>query len=267
MIRSIRQPLLPVAGLLTAALAIPLARADSAPPPPVGWTGQGQAGLVLARGTLDTTTANLKFDATDTIGDWKDLVHVAFLYGESGTVSSAQRLEGSWETDYNFSKRTFVFGSVNGEDDHFDGFVYQVTLATGVGHKFIDSDTTKLTGTVGIGYRRLQTETLAAADDNGFIERTPGPSNSDAVATAGLDYAQQITKTTKLTDKLLVQAGGLNTSVANDFAVAVNMTRSLALSVGYGIRYNSAPPTGTKSTDQLFTVNVVYSFNQLPNPK
>lgn len=257
MIRSIRQPLLLAAGLF----ALPLAYAD-APPPPVGWTGQGQAGIVLARGTLDTTTANAKLDATDSIGDWKYLAHLAFLYGESGKVSSAQRLEGSWETDYNYSKRMFVFGSVNGEDDHFDGFVYQATLAAGVGYKFIDSDTTKLTGSVGIGYRRLQTETLAAADANGFVERTPGPSSSDGVGTAGLDYAQQLTKTTKLTDKLLIQSGGLNTSVANDFAVAVNMTQTLALSVGYGVRYNSQPPAGTKSTDQLFTVNVVYSFNQ-----
>jgi hypothetical protein len=77
MIRSIRQPLLLAAGLF----ALPLAYADPPPPPPVGWTGQGQAGLVLARGTLDTTTANVKFDATDTIGDWKDIAHLAFLYG------------------------------------------------------------------------------------------------------------------------------------------------------------------------------------------
>ena len=266
MFRLIRRPLLPVAGALTVALTVPVAHADNTPPP-VGWTGQGQAGVVLARGTLDTTTADLKLDATDTIGDWKHLTHLAFLYGESGKVSSAQRLEGLWQTNYNFTKSAFVFGSVNGEDDHFDGFVYQVTLATGLGYKIIDSDITKLTGNVGFGYRRLQTETLAAADPNGFTARTPGPSTSDAVGTAGLDYSQQLTKTTKLTDKLLVQSGGLNTSIANDFAVAVNMTRTLALSVGYGMRYNSAPPTGTKSTNQLFTVNLVYSFNPPPPAK
>jgi putative salt-induced outer membrane protein len=256
MTRSIRQPLLLAAGLF----ALPLAYAET--PPPVGWTGQGQAGLVIARGTLDTTTANVKFDATDTIGDWKDVAHLAFLYGESGKASSAQRLEGQWETDYDYTKSAFVFGSIAGEDDHFDGFVYQVTLSTGLGYRLIDTDATKLTGNLGFGYRRLQSETLAAADANGFIERTPGPSTSDGVGTAALDYMQQVTKTTKLTDKLLIQSGGLNTAVSNDFAVAVNMTQALALSVGYGMRYNSAPPAGTKSTNQLFTINVVYAFNQ-----
>ena len=257
MIRSIRQPLLLAAGLF----ALPLAHADDAPP--VGWTGAGQAGLVLARGNADTTTANVKLDATDTIGDWKHLVHLAFLYGESANITSAQRLEGGWQTDYSFSKKLFVFGSVNGEDDHFDGFVYQVTLATGIGYKFIDTDTTKLTGNAGFGYRRLQPETLEHANGGTQVTgRIYGESTSDGVATAGLDYLQQITNTTKLTDKLLVTSGGQNTAVANDFAIAVNINHSLALSFGYGLRYNSTPPAGTKSTDELTTVNLVYAFNQ-----
>jgi putative salt-induced outer membrane protein len=257
MIRSIRQPLLLAAGLF----ALPLAHADDAPP--VGWSGAGQAGLVLARGNSDSTTANVKLDATDTYGDWKHLVHLAFLYGKSANITNAQRLEGAWQTNYNFSKKMFVFGSVNGEDDHFDGFVYQVTLSTGIGYKFIDTDTTKLTGDVGFGYRRLQPETLEHANGGTQVTgRVYGESTSDGVATAGLDYLQQVTKTTKLTDRLLVTSGGQNTAVANDFAIAVNINASLALSFGYGLRYNSNPPAGTKSTDELTTVNLVYSFNQ-----
>jgi len=258
MIRSIRQPLLLVAGLL----AIPAVHADDAPPPPVGWTGAGQAGLVLTRGNADTTTANVKVDATDIFGDWKEIAHLAFLYGESADFSTAQRLEAGWETDYNFSQKAFVFGSLNGENDRFDGFVYQAALATGLGYKIVDSGTTKLTATLGAGYRRLQPETLTKDVDGRVIARTKGESTGDGVGRAGLDYLQQLTKTTKLTDKLLIQSGGQNTAVANDFAVAVNMTNALALSVGYGLRYNSNPPPGTKSTDQLTTINLVYSFNQ-----
>jgi putative salt-induced outer membrane protein len=157
----------------------------------------------------------------------------------------------------------FVFGSLTGENDHFDGFVYQVTLATGIGYKVIDNDTTTLTGRAGFGYRRLQPETLEHATGTAQVTgRIYGESTSDGVGTAGLDYQQQITKTTKLTDKFLVQSGGQDTAIANDFAIAVNITDLLALSVGYGLRYNSNPPLGTKSTDQLTTVNLVYAFNQ-----
>ncbi len=255
---SIRQPLLLAASLL----AIPVVHADEPPPPPVGWTGQGQAGVVLARGSTDTTTANVKLDTTDTINDWKHLLHLAYLYGKSNSIESADRLEGSWETDYNFSRKTFVFGSINGERDRFDGFAYQATVSTGLGYKFIDSDATKLTGTLGVGYRELNPETLTKDADGRVIARQELGSTRDAVASAGLDYAQRLTPTTKVTDKLLVQSGGQNTSVANDAAVAVNINASLALSVGYGVRYNSQPAAGTKSTDQLLTLNLVYSFNQ-----
>ncbi len=92
------------------------------------------------------------------------------------------------------------------EDDKFSGFVYQVTLSTGVGYKFIDSDSTKLTGTVGVGYRRLQSETphQRPNGDGEVIDRIKGDTTGDAVGTVGIDYLQQLTKTTKLTDKFLV---------------------------------------------------------------
>jgi putative salt-induced outer membrane protein len=262
MIRSIQPRLLCVPG---AALALGscLVRADE-PPAPLGWAGKGEVGLVLARGNADTTTADVKIDATDTINSWKHKAHLAFLYGESADFSTAQRLEGGWQTDYQFKKYAFVFGSINGENDRFDGFVYQVTAATGLGYDFIASDTTKLTATLGAGYRRLQPEQLLRDPDGRVVVRIEGESAADGVARAGVDYQQQFTQTTKLTDKLLVQSGGQNTAVANDFAVAVDVTHSLALSVGYGVRYNSSPPFGTKTTDQLTTVNLVYHFNDAP---
>lgn len=258
MMRSIRQPMLRSAG---AALALVSSLAYADDPPPVGWSGKGEAGLVLARGNADTTSANAKVDAMDIVGAWKHTAHLAFLYGKNASFSTAQRLEGAWQTDYNFGKKAFVFGSVNGENDRFDGFVYQVTLSTGLGYKFVDSDTTKLTGTLGAGYRRLQPEELLKTPDGRVYARLPGESTSDGVVSGGLEYLQQVTQTTKLTDKLLVQSGGQNTALANDFAVVVNINASLALSVGYGLRYNSNPPFGTKTTDQLTTVNLVYNFN------
>jgi putative salt-induced outer membrane protein len=259
-IRSIRQPWPCVAGAALV-LVSSLARADDDTPPPVGWTGKGEAGLVLARGNASTTTANVKLDASDTFDPWKHTVHLAFLYGESTGFSTAQRLEGSWQTDYKFKKSAFVFGAINGEKDHFDGFVYQAAITTGLGYNFIDSETTKLTVRLGAGYRRLQPEQLFRDPDGRVNARIRGEPTSDGVGNVGLDYQQQLTRTTKLTDKLLVQSGIQNTAVANDLAVAVNITNALALSVGYGLRYNSNPPVGTRTTDQLTTVNLVYHFN------
>jgi putative salt-induced outer membrane protein len=38
------------------------------------------------------------------------------------------------------------------------------------------------------------------------------------------------------------------------------MTESLALAVGYAVRYNSDPPPLSESTDTLTTINLVYNI-------
>jgi len=42
----------------------------------------------------------------------------------------------------------------------------------------------------------------------------------------------------------------------------VSISNRLALSVGYGLRYNSNPPPGAKTTDQLTTLNLVYDVKE-----
>ncbi len=63
--------------------------------------------------------------------------------------------------------------------------------------------------------------------------------------TLGSNYEHAFTESTKITNKLLVEAGADNTSVQNDLALAVNMTDTLALAVGIGVRYNiGSTPAG-----------------------
>jgi putative salt-induced outer membrane protein len=249
MIRSPHRPALFAAGLLV----IPLAHGAD-------WTGKGELGALLARGNADATSADAKLDVAETSGAWKNAAHLAFLYGRNATFTTAQRIEATWQTNYNLDARTFVFGAFNGNDDRFSGFTYQAAVSTGAGYKFIDSESTKLTGTLGGGYRRLQLEALIKDPDGQVIGRIKGETIGDAVGSAGLDYSQQLTKTTKLTDKFLVQSGDHNTAAQDDFAVQVAISDKLALSVGYGVRYNSDPPAGAKTTDQLTTINLVYDI-------
>ncbi len=98
-------------------------------------------------------------------------------------------------------------------------------------------------------------------DANGVvIQRIKGETLEDVVANAGVQYEQQITGTTKLIDKFLMEAGSDNTFAQNDFSIEVSMTDILALSVGHSVRRNSDPPPGQEQTDRLTTVNLVYNI-------
>jgi putative salt-induced outer membrane protein len=265
MLQSIRQLLLLVAGTLTVLLLMPRAYAAD-PAPPVGWSGQGQAGAVLTRGNTDTSTANARLDASDTVDAWKHMLHLGYFYGQAANLATARRVEGAWQTNYNFTSDMFVFGALNGEQDQFNGFMYQGTVSTGVGYNFFNSSDLKLSTTLGVGYRRLREEQLIKDSLGYVIDRIPGNVHEDAVGTFGLDYMQKITSTTTLIDKLQAQSNGAITTAINDFGLQVLMTDVLALGVGYSVRYNSSPPLGARTTDQIITINLVYSFNMPKKP-
>jgi putative salt-induced outer membrane protein len=243
-----------------AAFAIAVACLLAGAPALADWTGKGEGGLLLARGNADSTSVNAKLDVADQVNDWKHILFLAGLYGRNASFATAQRIEGRYELDRKISDRLFGFVALHGERDLFSGFDYQATLSAGVGYKFIDTPATKLSGTLGVGYRRLRPEELIKDPSGEVIGRIKGDATGNAVGTAGLDFMHQVTTTTKLLDKLLVESGSSNTSVANDFGVQVSMTDRLALAFGYGVRYNTDPAPGTKRLDQLTTVNIVYNI-------
>ena len=161
--------------------------------------------------------------------------------------TSAQRYEARWQSDYKITPRAFWFGGLRYERDEFSGFDYQASLTTGLGYRFIDTDRTKFYGQAGIGYRQLQ-DSLTGEKDDAVVYR------------GDLGFERVLTANTKLTDKLIVEAGSTNTFAGNDLALEVKMNERFGLSLGYGVRYNSEPPPGLESTDTLMTVNLAYSF-------
>ena len=112
----------------------------------------------------------------------------------------------------------------------------------------------------GPGVRREEPQILTRDASGAVIARVTEQPASSAILSAGIDYSQALTATTTLSDKLLVEAGGGNTLLTNALALSVKMSTRLALSLGYDIQNNSAPPPGLKKLDSIETVNLVFSF-------
>jgi putative salt-induced outer membrane protein len=92
------------------------------------------------------------------------------------------------------------------------------------------------------------------------LDRIKGDGEGDPVATLASNYEHAFTENTKLTNKLLAEAGSDNTAVQNDIALNVSINKAFALAVGVGVRYNTDPPPLAKSTDTVTTVNLVYNI-------
>jgi putative salt-induced outer membrane protein len=249
---------LAIAGLFAAATVL----ADDAPPPPQGWSGKGQAGYVMSRGTTDTDTANAKIDLSDTIDDsWKHIIHMEGLYGRNSDITSAERWAVAVQSNYSYTPRAYVFGALHYLDDYFSGFQYQGDVSTGLGYKFLNTTHDKLSAQIGVGYRRLRPEVLVTNDDGAVIERTPLESEGNVIGTAGFIYEHDFNPSTKITDAYTIDAGAGNTEMENDLALVVSMSKKLALSVGYMFQNNTSPPAGLAKITTLTTLNLVYAFN------
>ena len=231
-----------------------------APAAQAQWTGKAELGILSSSGNTESKSANAKLDLTHQGANWKNNIYAAALYGENAEFSTAERYEARYQADRKINDRLSWFVGLRGEEDRFSGFAYQATASAGLSYKLIDNADTKLDVSVGAGYRMLQTETLIKTPAGEVIDRIEGENEDDVVGTLSSNYEHAFTKTTKITNKLLVESGSLNTSVQDDVALAVSMTDTLALAVGFGVRYNTDPPPLAEDTDTLFTVNLVYNI-------
>jgi putative salt-induced outer membrane protein len=245
-------------GLGAMLIAGSLARADDIPP---GWSGKGQLGYVMSRGNSDTDAANAKIEVNLLRNDWKHNLLLDGLYGRSAGIASAERWDARLQSNYTFTPRWFAFGALSYENDRFSGFQYQATGSGGLGLKLFDSERTRLSLQAGVGYRSLRPEIVTKDPETGaVIGRTPLGTDTEVVATTGLDLMHQFNASTKVTDKLSSESGSTNTSVRNDLALEVKMSKKLSLAAGFSVLENTNPPIGVKQTDTITTLNVVYAF-------
>jgi putative salt-induced outer membrane protein len=253
-----------IATTLLALTPIAAAFADDPPPPPQHeFIGKGQFGFLESKGNTNATSLNANLDVLRYDDNWKNELYFGALYGKSAGILSAERWEFREQTNYNFSQSWFAFGGLHFEHDMFNGFVYQASLTGGVGYKVLDTASDKLSVQAGAGYRRLRNETLQFLDpDNSTAVsgRIYGDTEGDAIGTLGIDFLHAFNKSTILTDKMIAESGKSNTSLKNDLALTVKMSTKLALSLGYGVLYNTAPVGDLKKLDQITTVNLQYSF-------
>ncbi len=268
-------PFRPLALATALALCLPLAATaqDADSPGSGGWTGSGEFGFAMSQGNSHTENLNAKLSLQQENEVWKnsffltglrskgDVTVVNADTGESITQFSttANRYEGGASVGYKFDPRSYVVSALRYEHDDFGSNRWQGILSLGYGYIVLKSAQTELSFEIGPGYKRYQPNYSTVVID-GESHRVLPPVEHEVVARGLINWKWQLTENTRLEDTLLVEAGSKNKYYQNDLGLSVSMTKKLALKLGYQVRYNSNNPPGTKSTDQLYTTNLVYNF-------
>ncbi len=208
-------------------------------------TAKGEVGASFASGNSETESANAAFELGVTAGKWAHTLGLAGNYGSDSVGTTAQRWEFRGQSGYDFTERTYGFGAGRYEDDRFSAYDFQATVSTGLGYRFIDNERTKLWIQGGPGYRFAEFNETGETEDGAIVR-----------GDLGFDY--QLTETTKIVERFLVETGSENTYLQNDLGLEVTIKGSLGLRVGYQVRHNSDVPAGVDKTDTLTTLGLIY---------
>jgi putative salt-induced outer membrane protein len=226
-------------------ICLALALCAAATPALADWTGKGDIGASFASGNSENQAASANLELKNTVDKWQHTFGFAGNYGHDGDDKTAQRWELRGQTQYEITERAYGFGAARYEDDEFSQYDYQASLAGGLGYKIINTERTKFWVQGGPGYRYAELAETGESED-GVIFR----------GDAGFEH--QLTDTTKIVDRFLVEAGSDNTYLQNDLGLEVTITGAVGLRVGYQVRHNTDVAPDVEKTDTLLTVGLLY---------
>lgn len=209
------------------------------------WSGKGEVGASFASGNSENESANAALTVARSFDRWSHELGFAGNYGSDGSVTTAQRWEARGQSSYDFTDRAYAFGAGRYEDDRFSAYDFQATVSAGLGYRIIDNERTKFWIQGGPGYRYAEFSDTGESED-GVIFR------------GDLGFDHQLTATTKIVERFLVETGSENTYLQNDLGLEVTIEGALGLRVGYQVRHNTDVPTGVEKTDTLTTVGLIY---------
>lgn len=252
-------------------LLAPLAAcASDPPPPPQGWSGSGEAGLAAAAGNTRSQNLNAKVDVKFNDGGWKNEFSLAGLRSKANVTATASaggttttdfrltanRVEAGASAGYKLDGNSYLVGAARYEHDTFAPYTNQSIESLGYGYQVVKDARNEFAFEVGAGYKSLQVRNAAAS-----APQHVDPGSLDGPAARGkLEFKHNFNATTSFNATALVESTSGNTFVQNDAGLQVKMTHQLGLKAGYELRHNSDVLPGFKSTDQLLTTNLVYSF-------
>jgi putative salt-induced outer membrane protein len=212
------------------------------------WEGTGEFGFVNTTGNTESVAMNLKLNFVRTTDRWRHRFSgTALVTSEDGNTDN-ERYTVEVQSDRRLSEISWLFGVLRWDADKFGSYDPQVSLTSGYGRQLMKSEKHELKGEIGAGWRKLE-------------ERVTGDSSSEAIARFVLDDSWQVFKTTKWTNRVLVETGSSNTFTQFNTELAVSMTDRFAVKLGFEARHNtSIPPGDSEKTDTVTSANLVYNF-------
>ncbi len=210
------------------------------------WKGEIDLGLVATQGNTNTSTFNGAVDLQVGHAAWRHALRVEALHASDRGTTTAERYVGALNNRYDLSESSYLFGNVRYEADRFSGYSYQAAETIGYGRRFLPT-------------RQLRAE-LEAGPGLRQSRETPGTQINEAIFRVAGELTWQLTPNAGLEQRVRLDSGRANTTIESVTSVRSTVIGALALKLSETVKYNTSVPPGSKNTDLLTSVNLVYRF-------
>lgn len=210
------------------------------------WSGEFDLGASAKTGNTRSTNLLAKLRLVYQGDLWDHRLRLDALRKTDSGDRTAERYLAQFQSNYELTDRSYLFGVVRGEWDEFGGFDYQTSLSGGYGYRAWMSDRGSLDLEAGPGVRRSR------SDD--------GAAETEMVARFRGDLNVKIGEHSEFGQEVNVITGGDNTQTEAITSVTTRVTGRLGLRFSFTVVNNTDVPPDTRKTDTTTAASVVYTF-------
>jgi len=210
------------------------------------WSGRAELGGFVTTGNSETAGGSVVLDANREGLQWRHKFHAQADYQESLGTTTREHYLVSYEPNYKFDERAYVYGQVQYEADRFLGYTDRFSASSGFGYSAIKSPAVQLDLEVGPGYRHTS-----------FTDDTV---QSSITGRGSVDLRWRLLPGLSVSQNAVAVAQRFNSTVSGTTAVTAKLLGPLSAQLSYYFQYESMPPAGRETTDTISRASLVYSF-------
>lgn len=256
---------LPLVGLLLP-LSFPIAALAQtapppAPPPPPPWNGEVTAGLVLATGNSDSTTANGKAQVVYAAEKWRNTFDTTLIKTEQTSPVTgveevtAERYLVADKADFNLTDKDYLFLALEFEKDLVGPVRQRTSETAGYGRKILTGPAHLFEAELGAGLRQTESQVV--------IPTAPvAVEDEDLILRGRLAYRWNFAEGSHFAETVKAESGDSNTLTESVTELRLALIGKLFAQASYTIRQNSKVPAGTEKTDTITAFSLGWTFGK-----
>ena len=210
------------------------------------WSGRAELGGFISTGNSESQGVSASLALTRNGLDWRQKFKAQVDYQRSLGVTSREHYLAAWEPNWKIDDRSYIYGSGQFESDRFLGYTTRYSVSAGAGYSALKGNRLKLDLELGPAYRSTSftdCETVRSIAARGRVV-----------------FAWKLSPGLQLTQNASAYVERYNSTVTGTTALNAKVLGPLSAQLSYNVQYESMPPEGRVTTDQISRAGLVYAF-------